>query len=320
MKLLQKLMFSWVKHSEISLHSPTGLSCSVVSDFVTLWTVGSQAPLFMRFSRQEYRRELPFPLPGYLPDSGIESVSPASPALTGELFTTLPLAPPGKLDSPRGPSPNDFNFKPKIKALKILRKRTRELSMKAHSIFLLYFFRAGLLKFFPYVEFFYPLDCVLHLKKWERTLDSWNCRDGIRGSFLSFHHSPSSCFTLNVPLSDLTSTNGLADGLSPHWTASLRRAGVSLFTTASQLLEYGLACDWHLGNMNRVDEAGKVQAERKASFKKSWVGWDELGDWDWHIRTIGAGYKIDHYWEPTVQQRELDSVLCGDLNGKENQK
>ena len=124
-----------------------------------------QVPLSIEFSRQGYWSGLAFPSPGDLPDPGIESMSPASPALTGGLFTTLPRAPPGKLDSPRGPSPNDFNFKPKIKALKILRKRTRGLSLKAHSIFLLYFFRAGLLKFFPYVEFFYPLDCLLHLKK-----------------------------------------------------------------------------------------------------------------------------------------------------------
>ena len=30
------------------------VSCSVVSDFVTLWTVARQFPLSMRFSRQEY--------------------------------------------------------------------------------------------------------------------------------------------------------------------------------------------------------------------------------------------------------------------------
>ena len=31
-------------------------------------------------------------------------------------------------------------------------------------------------------------------------------------------------------------------------------------------------------------------------------------------------YKIDDYWEYSVQFRELYSVLCGDLNGKETQK
>ena len=37
---------------------------------------------------------MPFPLPGDLPDPGIELVSPASPALAGRFFTTAPL---GKL-------------------------------------------------------------------------------------------------------------------------------------------------------------------------------------------------------------------------------
>ena len=36
--------------------------------FVTPWTVALQAPLSMGFSRKEYWSELPFPLPGYLPD------------------------------------------------------------------------------------------------------------------------------------------------------------------------------------------------------------------------------------------------------------
>ena len=58
--------------------------------FVTPWTVACQVPLSMGFSRQEYCSGLPFPSPGYLPDPGIES---ASPALAGGFFTTEP---PGK--------------------------------------------------------------------------------------------------------------------------------------------------------------------------------------------------------------------------------
>ena len=58
--------------------------------FSTAWTVTHQAPLSMRFPRQEYWCELPFPSPGNLPDPGIE---PVSPALTGGFFTTEP---PGK--------------------------------------------------------------------------------------------------------------------------------------------------------------------------------------------------------------------------------
>ena len=47
----------------------------------------------MQFHRQEYWSGLPFPLPGDLPDPGMEPASPASSALAGGLFTS---APPGK--------------------------------------------------------------------------------------------------------------------------------------------------------------------------------------------------------------------------------
>ena len=49
--------------------------------FVTSWTVVRQAPLCMGISRQEYWSALPFPLPGDLPDPGIE---PASPILQAD--------------------------------------------------------------------------------------------------------------------------------------------------------------------------------------------------------------------------------------------
>ena len=37
----------------------------------------------MGFPRQEHWSGVPFPLPGYLPDPGIEPTSPVSPALAG---------------------------------------------------------------------------------------------------------------------------------------------------------------------------------------------------------------------------------------------
>ena len=43
--------------------------------FATLWTIARQAPLSLGFSRQEYWNGLPFPLPGGLPDAGIELTS-----------------------------------------------------------------------------------------------------------------------------------------------------------------------------------------------------------------------------------------------------
>ena len=65
------------------------LSCSVMSDSVSAWTV---APLPMEFSRKEYWNGLPFSSPGDLPNSGMEPASLASPALAGGFF--LPLASP----------------------------------------------------------------------------------------------------------------------------------------------------------------------------------------------------------------------------------
>ena len=64
--------------------------------FVTLWTLGCQAPLSMGFSKQGYQSQLPFPTPGHFPDSGIKTESLASLTLAGGFFTT---APPWKLYS-----------------------------------------------------------------------------------------------------------------------------------------------------------------------------------------------------------------------------
>ena len=53
-----------------------------------------QAPLFMGFSRLEYRSRLPFTYLGDLPSPGFEPKSPASPALQANYFTAEP---PGKV-------------------------------------------------------------------------------------------------------------------------------------------------------------------------------------------------------------------------------
>ena len=73
------LPFSWCE----------SVSCSVVSNSATPWTVAHRAPLSMGFSRQEYWSELPFPSPGDLPNPGIEprSALQADPS---------PSEPPGK--------------------------------------------------------------------------------------------------------------------------------------------------------------------------------------------------------------------------------
>ena len=67
------------------------LSC--VQLFAIPQTVARQIPLSMEFSRQEYWSGLTFPTPGDLPNPGIKPESPASPAMEGGFFTTVP---PGK--------------------------------------------------------------------------------------------------------------------------------------------------------------------------------------------------------------------------------
>ena len=62
-----------------------GLVAKSCPTLATPWTVACQAPLSMRFSRQEYWSELLFPSPGGLPDPGIE---PRSPALQADSFPT----------------------------------------------------------------------------------------------------------------------------------------------------------------------------------------------------------------------------------------
>ena len=64
------------------------VSCSVVSNSATPWTLAHQAPLSMGFSWWEYWNGLPFPPPGDLPKPGIEAMSPLSPALTGGILST----------------------------------------------------------------------------------------------------------------------------------------------------------------------------------------------------------------------------------------
>ena len=59
--------------------------------FVTPWTIAHQAPLFMRFSRQECWSCLPFSSWEDLPEPGIK---PKSPALAGRFFTAEPTVKP----------------------------------------------------------------------------------------------------------------------------------------------------------------------------------------------------------------------------------
>ena len=83
---VQRVGYSWA--TELTM-----LSAQSLQSFPTLcdlWTVAHQAPVPMRFSRQECWHGLPCPLPGDLPNPGIE---PRAPALQVD---SLPSEQPGK--------------------------------------------------------------------------------------------------------------------------------------------------------------------------------------------------------------------------------
>ena len=68
-----------------------------MSDSFNSWTVAHQALLSMDFSRQEHWNGLPFPVPGDLPNTGIEPASPpwqAVSCIAGRFFTTEPSVKP----------------------------------------------------------------------------------------------------------------------------------------------------------------------------------------------------------------------------------
>ena len=62
-------------------------SFSRVQLFATLWMVAHQAPLSMRFSRQEYQSGLPCLPSGDLPNPGIQPTCLMSAVLAGSFFT-----------------------------------------------------------------------------------------------------------------------------------------------------------------------------------------------------------------------------------------
>ena len=80
-------------------------SLSCIQLFAVSWTVTCQAPLAMKFSRQEYWSGLSFPSPGDLPDPGIEPRSP--PTLQSD---SLPSVPPAANSKPWNFTTSSSNF------------------------------------------------------------------------------------------------------------------------------------------------------------------------------------------------------------------
>ena len=81
-EFLRKLLGDILQQYEVEWKS-----LSHVWLFVNPWTVAGQAPLSMKFSRQEYWSGLPFPSLRDLPDPGIEL---RSPALQGDSLLSEP--------------------------------------------------------------------------------------------------------------------------------------------------------------------------------------------------------------------------------------
>ena len=59
--LLDKIKIKTLKEADFDLQLLEYLRSPVVYNSVTPWTVAHQAPLSLRFSRQEYWSRLPFP-------------------------------------------------------------------------------------------------------------------------------------------------------------------------------------------------------------------------------------------------------------------
>ena len=86
-------------------------SLSRVQLFAIPWTAARQAPLSMKFSRQEYWSGLPVPAPEDLPDSGIE---PGSPALQVSCALNHPETIPARTGPWRNCLPWNHSLVPKM--------------------------------------------------------------------------------------------------------------------------------------------------------------------------------------------------------------
>ena len=63
----------------------------VMSDSETHWTVPWKAPQALEYFRQQYWSRLLLPIPGDLPDPGMEPMPLVSSVLAGRFFTTVPF-------------------------------------------------------------------------------------------------------------------------------------------------------------------------------------------------------------------------------------
>ena len=84
-------MFQMIRSTYFLVILIDEMCCWVAQSYLTLCNpmdyIAHQAPLSKGFFKQEYWSGLPFPISGYPFDPGNESMSLATPALAGRLFT-----------------------------------------------------------------------------------------------------------------------------------------------------------------------------------------------------------------------------------------
>ena len=83
--IANNVQFPSIPFPSSSMHVKSFQSCPTLCNPIDCRL---QAPLSMRFSRQEYSSGLPFPTTGDLPDPGIKPASLMSPASAGRFLTT----------------------------------------------------------------------------------------------------------------------------------------------------------------------------------------------------------------------------------------
>ena len=125
---------------------------------------------------------------------------------------------------------------------------------------------------------------------------------------VSKHHS--TCLT--VSLSHIPSRSGTSEN-SRRWPGKLPQQ--SPHSMLPSLRENRL----HRCHQTRLSESEANFSIIRNTFDRQLRGaggGDEPGDSGWHIYSTDTTHKVNE-WGPSVQHREVRSVLCGEANGQE---
>ena len=100
------------------------------------------------------------------------------------------------------------------------------------------------------------------------------------------------------------------------------KGGAQQVSTGLRLTQVQISPLTHVGSMIT---SISYKSENPVSFtSEKWrdyvLGWDELGDWDWHMYAIDSMSKIDNQWEPTVWHKELIQCSLVTQVGRKSKK